>query len=208
MPGIVVNVGGITLNLERPKPSTNIKTTLVHDADGLADFLVNSLGGRQLAAAIAAGANPHPAASRPLKTMGDGKRVDSREAVTDHVALLFPDTGWMIGVDTLCLDDERPFGSHQAALNGAKACRLLDYDDWSLADDVVYSRHVIDRRFHKPAADPNLYPRLLLSDWYWTSTITAWSQSAAFSVNLHLGYVDINSRDNSGFGLACRRARQ
>ena len=140
--------------------------------------------------------------------MEDGHRVDARELDVKHVALLFPETGWMVGTHTLCRDGERPFASQADTIAAAKASRLLGYDDWSLPDDVVYERHVIDRRFYEPAADTNLYPRLLLTDWYWTSRTTPWSESAAFYVNLNYGGVLNLNRLSSGFGLACRRARQ
>jgi len=35
-----------------------------------------------------------------------------------------------------------------------------------------------------------------------------WSSASAFNVNLHNGNVNNNHRNNSGFGLACRRARE
>ncbi|MHB1057286.1 MAG: reverse transcriptase domain-containing protein [Rhodanobacter sp.] len=35
-----------------------------------------------------------------------------------------------------------------------------------------------------------------------------WSSGSAFNVNLHNGNVNNNHRNNSGFGLACRRARE
>ncbi len=37
---------------------------------------------------------------------------------------------------------------------------------------------------------------------------TPWSRESAFNVNLHNGNVNNNHRNNSGFGLACRRARE
>jgi len=143
----------------------------------------------------------------PLKIMADGQRVDAREPITDHVALLFPSTDWMIAVTALSKDGE-PLGSQRDVEAAAKALTLLGYDDWTLASDKVYERHVIDRRYHAPAADKNLYPNLPLSDWYWTSTAAPWSAESAFYVLLHFGNVNYYPRYYSGFGLACRRARQ
>ncbi|ODT97292.1 MAG: hypothetical protein ABS82_01180 [Rhodanobacter sp. SCN 67-45] len=143
----------------------------------------------------------------PWKIMADGKRVDARESVTDHVALLFPATDWMVAVGALS-NVGQPLDSQQDVEAAAKALTLLGYDDWALAPDKVYERHVIDRRYHEPAVDKNLYPNLPLSDWYWTSTIAPWSAESAFSVFLHYGGVGSNHRFYSGFGLACRRARQ
>ena len=37
---------------------------------------------------------------------------------------------------------------------------------------------------------------------------TPWSRESAFLVYLRGGYVDYGHRGGSGFGLACRRARQ
>ena len=146
--------------------------------------------------------------AQPLKVMADGHQVDAREKVTDHVALIFPETGIWVHPNTLARDGGKAFENQPDTEAAAKALRVLDYDDWFLSPDTVYDRHVIDRRFHKPAADPNLYPNLLLTDTYWTSTVTPWSAASAFYVFLSFGYVDGDHRDYSGFGLACRRARQ
>jgi len=145
--------------------------------------------------------------AQPLKVMPDGHQVDARETVTDHVALIFPETGIWVHPATLARDG-KPYDSQESVEAAAKGLQLLDYDDWHLSPDTVYDRHVIDRRFRKPAADPNLYPHLLLDDWYWTSTIMPGSPASAFDVNLDLGVVSSGHRSYSGFGLACRRARQ
>ena len=145
--------------------------------------------------------------AQPLKVMADGHQVDARETVTDHVALIFPETGIWVHPTTLARDG-KAYANQEAVVAAAKELRVLGHDDWHLSPDTVYDRHVIDRRFHKPAADPNLYPHLLVTDWYWTSTITPWSAASAFGVGLDLGNVNSYHRDGSGFGLACRRARQ
>jgi len=146
--------------------------------------------------------------AQPLKVMADGHQVDAREKVTDHVALIFPETGIWVHPNTLARDGGKAFENQPDTETAAKALRVLDYDDWFLAPDTVYDRHVIDRRFHKPAADSNLYPNLLLTDTYWTSTVTPWSAASAFLVALSYGHVLNDRRYGSGFGLACRRARQ
>ncbi|MBN8260964.1 MAG: DUF1566 domain-containing protein [Xanthomonadales bacterium] len=145
--------------------------------------------------------------AQPLKAMADGHQVDARETVTDHVALIFPESGIWVHPTTLARDG-KAYANQAAVEAAAKELRVLGHDDWHLAPDTVYDRHVIDRRFHKPAADPNLYPHLLLTDWYWTSTIAPWSAASAFYVPLGYGGVSYGPRDYSGFGLACRRARQ
>lgn len=145
--------------------------------------------------------------TQPRKVMADGHQVDARETVTDHVALIFPDTGIWVHPATLAREG-KPYDSQESVETAAKGLQLLDYDDWHLSPDTVYDRHVINRRFRKPAADPNLYPHLLLDDWYWTSTIVPGSPASAFGVYLDSGYVNYSLRYSGGFGLACRRARQ
>ncbi|WP_027489353.1 DUF1566 domain-containing protein [Rhodanobacter sp. OR92] len=149
----------------------------------------------------------HDDEAAPLKILADGTEVPAADPRTDHMAVLFPATGWMIAVKALSKDG-RPLETQQAAEEAGKALQLLGHNNWMLAPDKVYERHVIDRRYHEPAADKNLFPNLPLSDWYWTSTAAPWSSGSAFLVNLRLGFVDGLLRSFSGFGLACRRARQ
>ena len=197
---INIHVGGSgTKSVAAFSPESMVRTLLFNDA------LKNAIRSQPKPAAAPSIIIRDDAA--PWKIMADGQRVDAREQVTDHVALLFPDTAWMIAVNALSRDG-KPFSTQQDTETAGKALKLLDYDDWSLAADKVYERHVIDRRFHEPAADKNLYPNLPLSDWYWTSTVAPWSRESAFGVSLHDGFVDYNHRNSSGFGLACRRARQ
>ncbi len=145
---------------------------------------------------------------RWVKIDANGNHLPADSTRTDHVALLFPDTGWMVAVAPLAREGGAAYASQADVEAAAKALRLLGHDDWILAPDTVYDRHVIDRRFHKPAADPKRYPHLLRGNWYWTSTAAPWSSAAAFYVDLDYGYVGYYPRDGSGFGLACRRARQ
>ena len=200
--------GGVNIHLngQNKNPiASNLLVTALANSDALKDALTKRAPGPAKPEAPSVIVRN---AAQPLKIMRDGHRVDARDSVTDHIALLFPETDWMIGVDTLYRGEKNPFASQQDTVAAAKAITLLDYDDWGLADDIVYGRHIIDRRFFKPAADPNLYPRLLLTDTYWTSTVTPWSESSAFFVSIYSGYVCSNGRGSSGFGLPCRRARQ
>ncbi|WP_282267727.1 hypothetical protein [Stenotrophomonas sp. PS02298] len=195
----------IHLNPEKEKPASIV---LVAEGHATAASLQDALKTRMRATPKAEAPSiivRDPA--QPLKVMADGHQVDARETVTDHVALIFPDTGIWVHPATLARDG-KSYDSQESVETAAKGLQLLDYDDWHLSPDTVYDRHVIDRRYRKPAADPNLYPHLLLDDWYWTSTIVPGSPASAFSVALDGGDVYSLRRGSSGFGLACRRARQ
>ncbi|KLJ02857.1 DUF1566 domain-containing protein [Luteimonas sp. FCS-9] len=162
----------------------------------------------------APGAAMRTQVAEPRKVLNDGTQVPASDPRTDHVAVLFPETGVMIATKPLSRDGS-PYATQQDVEAAARGLRLLGYDDWQLASDKVYERHVIDRTRRKPAVDPSLFPNLPLRDWYWTSTVlveedgtASSSASSAFLVDLNLGDVYDGPRDVSGFGLACRRARQ
>ena len=170
---------------------------------GLAGFLAAPLASA-IAVADRSAAKDDAA---PRKILADGNEVPASDPRTDHVAVLFPDTGWIVAVKSLAANG-RPFKSQQATEEAGKTLQLLGYNDWQLAPDTVYERHVIDRCYHEPAVDKNLFPDLPTDDWYWTSTVAPWSSASAFDVSLRYGLVHSFHRSYSGFGLACRRARQ
>jgi hypothetical protein len=61
---------------------------------------------------------------------------------------------------------------------------------------------LVDRSRHSPAIDTDVFPDTQ-SDWYWTSTITAWSPGCAWIVSFGLGLAYDYHRDDS---YACARA--
>ncbi|MCA0196632.1 MAG: DUF1566 domain-containing protein [Proteobacteria bacterium] len=150
-----------------------------------------------------------PDATIPLKVLADGYQADSRDtAVTDHVAVLYPDTGWTVARHALAKAG-KPHPTADAVDKAAKQLQLLDFDDWFNAPlDEVWLRHVLKHDRYNPAVDTNLFPDLPRTDWFWTGTTTPWSAASAFYVHLYFGYVSDGRRNDSGFGLACRRARQ
>lgn len=148
------------------------------------------------------------ATAAPLKILADGTEVPATDPRTDHVAILFPDTGWMVARQALSNDGEAYDTADQVDA-AAKALRLLDFDDWQNAPlDEVWLRHVLKHDRYAPAVDTNLFPDLPTDDWYWTGTTAPWSAASAFLVALDFGYVYGYHRSHGGFGLACRRARQ
>jgi len=145
----------------------------------------------------------------PLKILADGTEVPASDPRTDHVAVLFPDTGWMVAVKALAGEEYEPLANADAVDAAAKALDLLGHQDWINAPlDEVWLRHVLTHDRYDPAVDTNLFPDLPADDWFWTSTVVPWSSASAFLVDLRLGYVGYGRRSLSGFGLACRRARQ
>ncbi|MHB1057278.1 MAG: Lcl C-terminal domain-containing protein [Rhodanobacter sp.] len=145
----------------------------------------------------------------PLKVLADGTEVPATDPRTDHVAVLFPDTGWMVARKALTDSDGEALDNADAVDAAAKSLQLLGHQDWITAPlDEVWLRHVLKHDRYDPAVDTNLFPDLPLDDWYWTGTAAPWSSGSAFFVDLLNGYVLYNHRNFSGFGLACRRARQ
>ncbi|WP_027489357.1 hypothetical protein [Rhodanobacter sp. OR92] len=145
----------------------------------------------------------------PLKVLADGTEVPATDPRTDHVAILFPDTGWMVARDALTNADGEAHANADAVDADARQLHLLGFNDWFNAPlDEVWLRHVLKHDRYAPAVDTNLFPDLPTDDWYWTGTAAPWSSGSAFSVLLLGGGVGFLRRDSSGFGLACRRARQ
>jgi len=144
----------------------------------------------------------------PIKVLADGTEVPATDPRTDHVAVLFPDTGWMVARQALSNEGEA-YDTADEIDAAAQALRLLGFDDWQNAPlDEVWLRHVLKHDRYAPAVDTNLFPDLPRNDWYTTGTNTPWSAASAFFVYLSSGIVYSDLRSGSGFGLACRRARQ
>ncbi|MBN8260976.1 MAG: DUF1566 domain-containing protein [Xanthomonadales bacterium] len=145
----------------------------------------------------------------PIKVLADGTEVPATDPRTDHVAVLFPDTGWMVARQALSNEGEA-YDTADEVDAAAQALRLLGFNDWLNAPlDEVWLRHVLKHDRYDPAVDTNLFPDLPRDDWFWTGTTTPWSAASAFLVSLDSGVVHSYARRYlSGFGLACRRARQ
>ena len=78
---------------------------------------------------------------------------------------------------------------------------LAGHTDWRLPT-VEELFALADRTRHSPAIDTDAFPDTE-SDWYWTSTITAWSSGRAWVVDFGGGYVDGGRRYDV---IACVRA--
>lgn len=145
----------------------------------------------------------------PLKILADGTEIPATDPRTDHVAVLFRDSGWMVACDALTDREGEAHATADDVDADARQLQLLGFNDWINAPlDEVWLRHVLKHDRYAPAVDTNLFPDLPTDDWYWTSTPAPWSSESAFLVFLRSGNVGDGPRYGSGFGLACRRARQ
>lgn len=149
----------------------------------------------------------YPANAVPLKILADGTEVPASDPRTDHVAVRFPDTGWIVAT-TLTSDNGKEFRNSDKAVEAAAKTNLLGRTDWFNAplDDVLL-RHVIRHDRITPAADTNLFPNFPKYGWIRSDQVPG-NPASAFYVDLGYGVVDSSGRFASGFGLACCRARQ
>jgi hypothetical protein len=126
-----------------------------------------------------------PAAVRFVDN-GDGTITDTRSGLTWSKA-------------TLC---EEEINHAQAE----KICAELDlagHNDWRLPTvDELFA--LADRTRTEPAIDTEAFPDTQ-SDWYWTSTISAWSSGFAWIVGFYDGNANYYHRDyNNAFVRAVR----
>jgi hypothetical protein len=86
-----------------------------------------------------------------------------------------------------------------AALN---AERFLGFDDWRLPT-IQELFGLVDHSRRLPAIDTNAFPGCK-SDWYWSSTISAWSSGCAWLVAFYYGHVGYGNRNSRAFVRAVR----
>jgi len=132
------------------------------------------------------------------------------EGSTDkHVAVLFPQIGWMLTATVINAEE-----ASQHAL--AEACGKLDllgHTDWQLPP-IELLKLATDHGRYDPAFNPEFFHDIPI-DWLWSSTEAEWSRdkktgvaASAWFVSAHDGYVYYLRRGGSGFALAARRAGQ
>ena len=135
-------------------------------------------------AAAAASASPTPE-SRFIDN-GDGTVTDTR-------------TGLMWSKATLSDDCV----THAQAEQTCAELDLAGHKDWRLPT-VEELFLLADRARKQPAIDTDAFPDTQ-SDWYWSSTISAWSPDLAWYVSFHYGHSANYHRDsNSAFVRAVR----
>jgi len=86
---------------------------------------------------------------------------------------------------------------HQAE-DLCRELRLAGHDDWRLPTDHELLA-LVDRSRHNPAIDTTFFPDTK-PDWYWTSTVCAWSSAHAWCVLFSDGNCYYGGR-GSGSGL-------
>ena len=83
---------------------------------------------------------------------------------------------------------------HKTAEGTCAALDLAGHTDWRLPTRTELLTLVDDTR-HQPAIDTDAFPDTK-SDWYWTSTITAWASSCAWVVDFSYGSAFNGHRDS------------
>ena len=97
--------------------------------------------------------------------------------------------------------------THTQAEAACAELRTAGHDDWRLPSTHELFALVDHSRFD-PAIDTAFFPETQ-NDWYWTSTVCAWSSSRAWSVNFYSGVCDYDDRGcNGGLVRAVREALQ
>lgn len=139
------------------------------------------------------------------KILADGTALPLGSDRTDHVAVIDHATGLMWSVNSMGDLVDAPVPQADCE-NACRELRLLGHDDWRLPSRSELATLVNDT-CHEPAIDTNLFPGVLPS-LHRTSTASAWSSAAAWSVDFNGGHVVSYPRISLGFALAVRRAGQ
>lgn len=93
--------------------------------------------------------------------------------------------------------------SQHAAVKLCDELSLAGHSDWRLPTRAELLTLVDDTRYN-PAIDTEAFPDTS-SDWYWTSTVAAWSSSRAWLVLFNDGDASLSLRD--GYGGLVRAVR-
>lgn len=83
--------------------------------------------------------------------------------------------------------------THAQAEAACTELRSGGFDDWRLPSTHELFA-LVDHSRCRPAIDTDAFPDTK-SDWYWTSTVCAWSSSHAWFVNFDGGDADSDNRD-------------
>ena len=88
--------------------------------------------------------------------------------------------------------------THTQAEAACAELRTAGHDDWRLPTRAELLT-LVDDTLHQPAINVDAFPDTK-SDWYWTSTVSAWSSARAWCVHFDNGDCGLGYRDLS-FGL-------
>ena len=126
-----------------------------------------------------------------------------------HVAVLFPQLGWLLTATVICTEEQ----SQTELLETAKKLDLLGHTDWELAP-IELLKLATDHSRYSPAFNPEFFHDIPI-DWIWSSTEVEWSRdnktgvaASAWCVASYIGRVFGSPRVCCGFGLAARRVGQ
>jgi hypothetical protein len=129
-----------------------------------------------IAAADPAAASASPAPPVRFLDNGDGTVTDLRQGLMWSKATIV----------TECT-------THAKAEQACASLDLAGHTDWRLPT-VEELFLLADRSRKEPAIDTDVFPDTQ-SDWYWTSTLSAWSSDCAWVVIFGSGYADFVRRD-------------
>jgi hypothetical protein len=139
--------------------------------------------------------NPQSLASSAtfVKIGADGQPLPLE--ATNHAAVFDPTTNLMhaVGVCSVELTEE---GTEELIVR-LNAERHAGFDDWRVPT-VKEGFSITDHTRYSPAANTEFFPDMQ-SDWYRTSTPTAWSSDGVFCVHFGYGGVDGLGRDGRAF---------
>jgi len=126
-----------------------------------------------------------------------------------HVAVLFPQIGWMLTATVINAEE----ASQHELIQACRNLDLLGHTDWQLPP-IELLKLATDHGRYNPAFNPEFFHDIPI-DWLWSSTEAEWSRDKKTGVAASAWLVLANNRSvyyylryNSGFALAARRAGQ